>query len=100
MSIKRYLTHKVDIVNVTLTRGIRSTVTMPDVAAFITQVGGKISDDSGDHFYMKTVIFLEGDVDVSIGDELIIDSHQRPVVDILYARTTASGIHHLEVEVT
>lgn len=99
MGIERYLKHTVDIVYVTMTKGIRSTTTTTDVPAFITQKTIVLKDESGDHFGTRNVVFLKGDVTLDEIDELIVDSKQRPIVSIFRVRTRSAAIHHLEVEV-
>lgn len=99
MGIERYLKHTVDIVYVTMTKGIRSTTTTTDVPAFITQKTVVLKDESGDHFGTRNVVFLKGDVTLDEIDELIVDSKQRPIVSIFRVRTRSAAIHHLEVEV-
>ena len=97
MGIGRHLKHRVDIVYVTLTKGVRSTTTTLDVPAFITQMTVVLKDESGDHFGVRDVVFLKGDVVLNEIDELIVDSRQRPIVKLSYVRTKSNAIHHLEV---
>ena len=99
MGIGKYLKHTVDIVYVTMTKGVRSTITSTDVSAFITQKTVVLKDESGDHFGTRNVVFLKGDVTLDEIDELIVDSKQRPIVSIFRVRTKSDAIHHLEVEV-
>lgn len=98
MGIERYLKHTVDIVYVTMTKGIRSTTTTTDVPAFITQKTVVLKDESGDHFGTRNVVFLKGDVTLDEIDELVFDSKQRPIISIFKVRTKSDAIHHLEVE--
>ena len=98
MGIGKYLKHTVDIVYVTMTKGVRSTTTSTDVPAFITQKNVVLKDESGDHFGTRNVVFLKGDVTLDEIDELIFDSKQRPIISIFKVRTTSDAIHHLEVE--
>ena len=98
MSINKHLKHKVAIVYVTLTKGVRSTTTTSDVSAFITQKTVVLKDESGDHFGARDVVFLKGDTVLNEIDELIVDSRQRPIVSIFRVRTKSDAIHHLEVE--
>jgi hypothetical protein len=101
MGIGRYLTHTVDIVHVTMTRGVRSTTTTSDVPARISESAVTTRDESGDlvHF-TKTMVFLAGDTEIDEGDSIIIDEKERPVVNIARCRRRPSVIHHLEVEVS
>ena len=99
MSIKKYLKHKIDIVHITITKGVRSEVVESDVSAFITQKTIVVKDEVGDHFGTGHVIFLEGDTVIDEVDELIVNGKQRPIVDIFKVRDTSTVIHHLEVEV-
>ncbi len=96
--IGKYLKHSVDIVLVTMTKGIRTTVTAEDVPAFITQTEGVFRDEQGDHFGTKTIVFLAGDVDIDMDDELIVDGRQRPIANISKERGLSTEVHHLEVE--
>lgn len=100
MGIGKYLTHSVDIVYVTMTVGVRTTTTVTNVPAFITQKTVVLRDESGDHFGTRTVIFLKGDVTLDEIDELIVDGKQRPIANIFRVRTRSAAIHHLEVEVS
>lgn len=99
MSIRKYLKHKVDIVHVTLTAGVRSETVTTDVSAFITQKTVVVKDEIGDHFGTVHIIFLEGDTIIDEIDELIVNGKQRPIVSIFKVRDTSTVIHHLEVEV-
>jgi hypothetical protein len=98
MSINKKLKHKVDIIYVTMTKGVRSTTTSTDVPAFITQKNVVLKDESGDHFGTRNVVFLKGDVTLDEIDELVFDSKQRPIISIFKVRTKSDAIHHLEVE--
>lgn len=100
MGIGKYLTHSVDIVHITLTKGVRSTITTFNVPAFITQKAVVLKDESGDHFGTRNVVFLKGDVTFDEIDELVVDGKQRPIVSIFCVRTKSDAIHHLEVEVS
>lgn len=100
MGIGKYLTHLVDIVYITLTKGVRSTTTTFNVPAFITQKTVVLKDESGDHFGTRNIIFLKGDVILNEIDELIFDGKQRPIISIFRVRTRSDAIHHLEVEVS
>lgn len=97
--IGKYLTHSVAIVYVTMTRGVRTTITKSDVPAFITEKTVVFKDETGDHFGTRHVVFLKGDVTLSEIDELIIDDKQRPIVGIFRVRSGSNAIHHLEVEI-
>ena len=100
MGIGKYLKHTVDIVYVTMTKGIRSITTSTNVPAFITQKTVVLRDESGDHFGTRNVVFLKGDVTLDEIDELIVDGKQRPIANIFRVRTRSVAIHHLEVEVS
>ena len=100
MGIGKYLTHSIDIVYVTMAAGVRSTITVTGVPAFITQKAVVLRDESGDHFGTRNVIFLKGDVTLNEIDELVVDNKQRPIANIFRARTRSAAIHHLEVEVS
>lgn len=99
MGIGKYLTYSVDIVYVTMAAGVRTTTTVTNVPAFITQKTVVLRDESGDHFGTRNVIFLKGDVTLDEIDELIVDGKQRPIANIFRVRTRSVAIHHLEVEV-
>ena len=98
-SINKHLKHTVDIVYVTMTKGVRTTTQTSDVPAFITQKTVVIRDELGDHYGVRDVVFLKGDVVLNEIDELIIDNKQRPIVNISRVHTKSSVIHHLEVVV-
>lgn len=98
-SINKYLKHTVDIVYVTITKGVRTTTKTSDVPAFITQKTIVLKDEMGDHFGTRHLIFLAGDTTLDEIDEIVVDSKQRPIVGIFRVRTKSSSIHHLEVEV-
>lgn len=100
MGIGKYLKHTIDIVYVTLTKGVRSETLVPDVAAFITQKTVVLKDETGDHFGTRHLIFLAGDTVLNEIDELVVDDKQRPIANIFRARTRSAAIHHLEVEVS
>lgn len=97
MSIDQYLTHMVDVVSVTMSKGQRSESTTEDVPCFITSRHHVIHDVRGDHLEVKTILFFKPDAPISEGDEIIVDGQQRPIAPIRRARN-AHGIHHLEVE--
>mgnify|MGYP001105170554 CR=1 FL=1 len=99
-SINKYLVHTVDIVHVTMTKGVRSMTITTDVAAFLTEKEVLYRDAQGDHFGTRTIVFLRGDTDVEEKDELIIEGKQRPIVNIHAARDLTPIVHHLEVEVS
>ena len=99
MGIGRYLKHSVDIVYVTMVAGVRSTTTVTDVSAFITQKTVVLRDEAGDHFGTRSVVFLKGDVTLNEIDELIVNGKQRSIANIFRVRTRSNAIHHLEVEV-
>ena len=100
MNIKKYLIHKVDIVRITIAKGIRSETMESDVSAFITQKTSVIRDEAGEHFGTGHLIFFAGDVTLDEDDELIIDGKQRPITDIFKVRDTSNIVRHLEVEVS
>lgn len=99
-SIDKYLVHTVDVVHITMTKGVRSTTTTADVAAFITEKEVLYRDAQGDHFGTRTVVFLKGDAIVEGKDEIVVEGKQRPIVNIHAARDLTSAVHHLEVEVS
>ena len=97
--INKYLKHAVDIVYVTMTRGVRTTTTTSDVPAFITQKTVVLKDEAGDHFGTRHLIFLAGDTTLDEIDEIIVNGKQRPIVDLFRVRSKSQAVHHLEVEV-
>lgn len=96
MSIDTYLTHLVDIVAVTISKGERTEVTTEDVPARITSRREVIRDSRGDRLASKTVVYLKPDQAVIEQDEIIVDNQQRAIAAIVRARD-AVNIHHLEV---
>ena len=91
MGIGRYLKHSIDIVYVTMVAGVRSTTTVTDVSAFITQKTVVLRDEAGDHFGTRNIVFLKGDVTLNEIDELIVDNKQRPIANIFRARTRSAA---------
>jgi len=96
MSIDTYLTHLVDIVTVTISKGEREEVTTEDVPARITSRREIIHDSRGDRLASKTVVYFKPDQAVTEQDEVIVDNQQRAIAAIVRARD-AVDIHHLEV---
>jgi len=98
-SIIPHLTHLVDIVNVTLTEGVRTTSTQSNVACRIQERKITFKDALGNHLATETIVFFAPDAVINNGDELIIDGLQRPIKKIWPARDR-NAVHHLEVSVT
>ena len=96
MSINQYLTHLVDVVTVTISKGERTETTVTDVSCFITSRREVIRDARGDRLASKTIVYFKYDQGITMDDELIVDSQQRAVAAIDRARN-AAGIHHLAV---
>lgn len=96
MSIDSYLTHLVDIVAITISKGERTEVTTTNVPAFITSRREVIHDSRGDRLASKTVVYLRPDQALTEQDEIIVDGQQRPIAGISRARN-AVGIYHLTV---
>ena len=96
MSINIYLTHLVDIVTVTISKGERTETTETDVPCFITSRREIVRDARGDRLASKSVIYFKADQGIGDEDEIIIDGFQRAISGINRARN-ASGIHHLVV---
>jgi len=96
MSINQYLTHLVDVVTVTISKGERTEVTETNVACFITSRREIVRDARGDRLASKTVVFFKSDQGIGNDDELVLDGQQRAIAGIKRARN-AAGIHHLEV---
>ena len=97
-SINKYLTHNVDIIKVTMIKGVRSTSTVTNQPAFISNGEKVVVDRLGSHLIKYTKIYMKPDTDINLGDELLFDGRTRPIKNILKSRNLA-GIHHLEVEV-
>lgn len=101
MGIGKHLIHTVDIVHVTMTRGVRSETITSDVAAYVSERKVVRRNESGDLYEMlRTLIFLAGNTVIAEDDNVIVEGKTRPVVHIHPARTKRTGIHHLEVEVS
>lgn len=96
MSIKPYLTHLVDIVTVTISKGERTETTATDVPCFITSRREVIRDVSGDRLASKTIVYFNLDQAITESDELIIDGEQR-AIELINRPRNAVGIHHKTV---
>lgn len=97
-AIRKYLTDIVIIVKVTLSRGERSEVEIPNVPAFITTIKTFVRDVSGDHFVDKTLVILEHDANITGQDEIKISGVSTPVSQIRSPKSTRSAVpSHLEV---
>lgn len=96
MTIDKYLTHIITIIQVTMAKGVRSTVEVANVPAFITNRESVAKTGSGNFAQSETVIFLKPDQGITKDDEITFDDITHPVVDIKRARNF-EGIHHLEV---
>ena len=96
MSIDSYLTHTVDIVTVTISKGERTETVIENVPARITSRREVVRDSRGDRLASKTVIYFKPDQVITEQDEVIVDNQQRAVSRINRARG-AVGIHHLAV---
>ena len=96
--ISKYLTHRVTIVKVTLARGERSEIEIPDIAAFVASKRTVIRDVSGDHFVDKTLIFMDPDANVTEKDEIKVYNVASPIAEIKAPKSTRSStVSHLEV---
>ena len=101
MGIGRYLTHEVDIVHVTMTKGVRTTTTSSDVASRVTEQVVTERGTAGEFLhYTKTVVFFKGDIVIAEDDCIVIDGKERPVTGIARLRKSPNAIHHLEVDVS
>lgn len=100
MNIGRYLRHRVIIVRITLTKGVRTEVPETDVVSFITHRKAIVRDVRGDIPQNRTVVYLLGNTVLDEGDEIIVDGRQRPIEQITLVRGKTSVIHHLEVELS
>jgi len=96
MTIDKYLTHTITIVQVTMAKGVRSTVEVTNVPAFITNREGIVRTGSGNFAQSDTIIFLKPSQAITKDDEITFDGITHPVMEIKRARN-AQGIHHLEV---
>uniref|UniRef100_A0A6M3MC44 Uncharacterized protein n=1 Tax=viral metagenome TaxID=1070528 RepID=A0A6M3MC44_9ZZZZ len=96
--IDKYLVHTVDRVRPTVVKGLRSTSTEEDLPARIVNRTRILRGVGGDQIVTKMVVYLKPDADVVEGDELIVDSKQRPVVGLIPARDGRGIVHHLEAE--
>jgi len=96
MTINKYLTHTITIVQVTMAKGVRNTVEVTNVPAFITSRKGVVGTGSGNFAQSETVIFLKPDQTITRDDEITFDGVTHPVVKIFPARNF-QGVHHLEV---
>jgi len=97
-AITKYLVHKVTIIKVTLARGDRTEVPIPDVPAFICSERSAIQDVSGTHFVDRTLIFMEHDANVTEQDEIKVDDVASPIAKIRGPKSLrSSDPSHLEV---
>lgn len=95
--INERLTHTVSIVKVSMVRGVRTEAASVSEDAFIEEGSRVLRDDLGSHLQSYTRVFLNSDADVDIGDDIIVGSVTRPVINISSVRDP-DGLHHLEVE--
>ena len=96
--IDKYLVHTVDRIEVTITKGLRTTSTSSDIPARIVNRMRILRDVGGDQVVTKMVVYLKPDADVVEGDELIVDGLQRPIAGLIRARDGRGVVHHLEAE--
>jgi len=96
--IDKYLVDTVDRIRITVAKGVRSEDTLSDVRARVVNRTRVIINASGNQIVTKMLVYLLPDADVSEGDELIVDSLQRPIIGIIKARDKQGTIHHLEAE--
>jgi len=96
--IDRYLVDTVDRVRPSVVAGLRSEAIETGVLARIVSRTRVVMDRGGNQIVTKMIVYLLPDADVFEGDELIVDSMQRPIVGIIDARDKQGTIHHLEAE--
>lgn len=96
--ISKYLKHRVTIIKVTLARGDRTVVEIPNVPAFVCSKRAVIKDVSGDHFVDKTLVIMEHDANITEQDEIKINDVATPIAKITAPKSTRSSTEsHLEV---
>ena len=97
--IKRYLKNSVDIVSVTMTKGVRSTDTTIGVSAYVTSTikVDRSAGAGGDIYERKDLIFFAGDVTIEEKDEIIVGSVTRKIDYIRIWKSLHNVIHHKEV---
>ena len=96
MTIKPYLTHLVDVVTVTISKGERTEATEIDVPCRITSRREIVRDARGDRLASKTIVYFKADQGITNADEIIVDGQQRAIANINRARDEVN-IHHLVV---
>ena len=94
--IDKYLVGTVTRIRVTTVAGARVEGTLPDISARAVSRTRVLRDASGNQIVSDIIVYLLPDADVFEGDELIVDTLQRPIVGLVEARNKEGVIHHLE----
>jgi len=98
MTIRKYLTTTVDIVHVTVSRGVRSETVDEDIPAFVADIRRLQQDATGDHVAYETVVFFNNDITVANSDEIIVNGIQRGIHRIKpLVNPRTNKLHHTEV---
>jgi hypothetical protein len=95
-----YLNTTVTIIQVTLSEGDRTEVTISNVPAALFNVETFVKTTTGGFMVNKSFVGLESDVVITGQDEILIDGVKYPVVGITPVRESrySSAISHIEVE--
>jgi len=94
--IDRYLVDTVDRVRPTVAEGVRTEDTAVGLSARVVSRTRVVIGVSGNQIVTDMIVYLLPDADVFEGDDLIVDTLQRPVVGLIEARSKEGVIHHLE----
>ncbi len=97
----QYLKDTITVVKVTLSSGDRTEVQVPGIKCAIFKNRVFVRSPAGDYYEDKTFIGLPYDTDITMQDDVIVNSVQRPVKDITPVRESrhSSAIDHIEVEI-
>lgn len=96
--IDKYLVDTVDRVRPIIVKGVRTETTETGLSARVANRTRTVQGaGGGNQIATDTVVYMLPDADVFEGDELIIDTLQRPISGIIEARNKQGVAHHLEV---
>jgi len=96
--IDKYLVDTVDRVRPVIVKGERSETVVNDLPARVANRMRVVQGaGGGNQIVTDIVVYMLPDADVFEGDELIIDTMQRPISGIVEARNKQGVVHHLEI---
>ena len=98
--IGQYLNSTVTIVKVSLARGDRTEIEVPDVPVALFRRRDFVRTPAGDSYVSKSFLGFLPTVDITGQDEVIVDGVKRPIADIEHVRVSrySSAVDHIEVE--